>query len=113
MKITNLNLQNNLYKAQTQTTEQKTEEFEKILEEAKNSGDNEKLISTCKQFESIFVNMLMKNMRKTVIDGGLTPKSPAREMFEGMLDEEIAKEVSKEQGIGLAELMYKQLSKNL
>jgi flagellar protein FlgJ len=96
----------------TKRIQDDTEAFKQILENAKNSGDNEKLSSACKQFESIYIKILMENMRKTVIDGGLVEKSHARETFEGMLDEEIAKEVSKGQGIGLAQIMYEQLSKN-
>jgi flagellar protein FlgJ len=34
-------------------------------------------------------------------------------MFEGMLDQEISKEVAKGRGIGLAKLMYEQLSKTI
>ncbi|WP_432407009.1 rod-binding protein [Wukongibacter sp. M2B1] len=113
MKINNNLLEYSLNNAKQVSNEQKTDDFKKILESAKSSNDDEKLQATCKQFESMLLNMLMKSMRKTVVDGGLIEKSHAREMFEGMLDEEIAKEASKEKGIGLAELMYKQLSKGV
>lgn len=113
MKISNLNLQNKIYQSKIKTTEQNTQQFKNILEEAKKNNDPEALKSACKQFESIFVNILLKNMRNTIIDSGLTEKSHAREIFEGMLDEAIAQEVSKGQGIGLAKLMYEQLSKSM
>lgn len=114
MKIPNINSNSmDLNQINLKNTNQKAEDFEKILESAKENNDDEKLKATCREFEAIFVNMLMKNMRRTVMDGGLVEKSHAREMFEGMLDEEIAKEVSKEQGIGLAKTMYEQLSKGI
>ncbi|WP_432662607.1 rod-binding protein [Wukongibacter baidiensis] len=113
MRINNNLLEYNLNNAKQVSNEQKTDDFKDILESAKASNDDERLEATCKQFESIFLSMLMKNMRKTVVDGGLIEKSHAREMFEGMLDEEIAKESSKEHGIGLAKLMYEQLSKGM
>lgn len=112
MKISNNMLNNNINQVKVQNTQQESQAFKKILEDAKNSNDKEKLEATCKQFESIYMNILMQNMRKTVMDGGLVEKSHAREMFEGMLDEEISKEVSKGQGMGLAQIMYEQLSKN-
>lgn len=112
MKISNINT-NPINQINLKNTKQETENFKKVLENAKQSNDKENLATTCKQFESIFVNILMNNMRRTVVEGGLVEKSQAREMFESMLDEEIAKEVSKEQGIGLAQTMYDQLSKNM
>lgn len=111
MKISNINT-NPINQIDLKNTNQQTNNFKRILENAKESQDEKSLQSTCKQFESIFVNILMQNMRRTVSEGGLIEKSQAREMFEGMLDEEIAKEVSKEQGVGLAKTMYEQLSKN-
>jgi flagellar protein FlgJ len=110
MKISNDVMTGNINQIKTKSAKSNTEDFKKILEEAKNSNDKEKLEATCKQFESIYINILMQNMRKTVGDGGLIEKSHARKMFEGMLDEEISKEVSKGQGMGLAQIMYQQLS---
>lgn len=112
MKISNNMLINNINQAKYTSDTKQTDDFKQILENAKNSHDDEKLRDTCKQFESVYINILMQNMRKTVVDGGLVEKSHAREMFEGMLDEEIAKEVSKGQGMGLAQIMYDQLTKN-
>ncbi len=113
MKINNNFSQYNIDNSRQIAKNEQTKDFKKILESAQNSSDDEKLRSTCKQFESIFVNMLMENMRRTVGDGGLVEKSQAREIFEGMLDEEIAKEVSRGEGIGLAKMMYAQLSKHI
>lgn len=113
MKINNNIMINNINQTKSTMETKKTDEFQKILEYAQNSNDREKLQSACKNFEQIFTNILLKNMRRTVVDGGLVEKSHARETFEGMLDEEIAKEVSKGQGMGLSKLMYEQLSKNI
>ncbi|RKD21959.1 flagellar protein FlgJ [Caminicella sporogenes DSM 14501] len=113
MKINDINLQSKIYQSKIKASKQNTQQFKEMLEKAKQNNDTEALKSACKQFEAIFVNMLLKNMRKTVVEGGFIKKSHAREIFEGMLDEEIAKEVSKGQGIGLAKIMYEQLSKNI
>lgn len=74
--------------------------------------DPEKLMEVCKEFESIFLNMILKQARSSIGDGGLTEKSYGREIFEEMQDEEMAKSMAKGQGVGLAQELYKQLSRN-
>jgi len=85
-------------------------DFEKIMSSAMESQDEEKLKKACEDFEAIFVNMLLKSMKNTVDEGGLTKKSHAREMFEGMLDEEMASSIAKGRGIGIAKILYDSLS---
>lgn len=77
------------------------------------SDDDEILMDTCKDFESIFVHMMLKEARKTIPDGGLTEKTTAREIFEDMYDYEMAQAICKEgDGLGLAEMMYEQFKNN-
>jgi len=85
-------------------------DFEKILNNAMESEDQEKLKKACEDFEAIFVNMLLKSMKNTVDEGGLTKKSHAREMFESMLDEEMAGSIAKGRGVGIAEILYDSLN---
>lgn len=108
MKVDNIGL-GNTYQTQTQTQSEtvNTDDFKKKLEAAAKSKDESEIKEVCKQFESIFVNMLFKEMRKTVQEGGLTEKSNARETFEGMLDEEMSKKITEAGGIGLADMMVK------
>ena len=58
-------------------------------------------------------NMVYKQMRATVVKSNLIPKPMGREIFESMLDDELVKEASKDRSYGLAEELYKQLSRNL
>ncbi|GAU75686.1 rod-binding protein [Fusibacter sp. 3D3] len=108
MKVDNIGL-SSVY--QTQMTDQKnsieTDTFKKKLEEATKTKDETKIREAAEQFESFFVNMLFKEMRKTVQEGGLTEKSNARETFEGLLDEEMSKKITEAGGIGLADMMVK------
>ncbi|MCT4619039.1 MAG: rod-binding protein [Marinisporobacter sp.] len=98
-------------KAAYEKTKVKDDSFQKSFEKAKESKDDKKLMDACRQFETVFVNMMMKNMRNTIQEDGIIKKSYGREIFEGMLDEKLAEESSKGQGIGLAKNMYEQLSK--
>ncbi|SNS49767.1 flagellar protein FlgJ [Anaerovirgula multivorans] len=77
----------------------------------KTPEDPEKLMEVCREFESIFLNMMLQQMRRTVPDGGLVEKSYARDLYESLQDEEVAKEMSKGGGIGLAQELYTQLSR--
>ena len=74
--------------------------------------DQEELKKLAKQFESIFVNLLMKSMRATIPKEGLI-SSFSLEMYQSMFDQEVANEMSEStgKGLGLAEVLYTQLSR--
>lgn len=85
--------------------------FEAALKKAAESGDKTALKKACQDFESIFVQMVFKNMRSTVPEDSLFEKSQAQSIFEGMLDEELSKDVSGAGGMGIADMLFKQLDK--
>lgn len=55
---------------------------------------------------------LLKSMRNTIPKTGMFD-SPATNMFEEMLDEERANEMARNGGMGLAQLVYEQMSRHL
>ena len=63
-----------------------------------------------KQFEALFMNILMKSMREALPKEDMLASDASR-MATGMLDEQWAQTLSGK-GLGLAELMMKQLSKS-
>ncbi len=71
--------------------------------------NDEKLLAACRELEAVFLNLLAKEMRKTVPEGGLFGKSRAQEFFTGMLDEALTEEASKSGTAGLADLLFLQL----
>jgi len=75
------------------------------------SGKTEdELMSVAKDFESILIHKMLESMRKTVPKSGLLD-SFSLDMFESMMDQEIANEMAKNKGIGLSAMVYKQLTK--
>jgi len=74
------------------------------------SKTNKQLKSLSKQFESIFVHQLLKSMRSTVQKAGLFD-SHATNMYESLHDEEIAKLMTEQKGIGLADVIYRDLAR--
>lgn len=74
---------------------------------------DKKLKQACKDFEAVFVNSLMKSMRKTVMKTNLLGSDSGEEMFQDMMDSEISKSVTKRQSMGIADALYHQLSDSI
>ncbi|TGM34311.1 cell division protein [Leptospira biflexa] len=84
-----------------------------IREEISIDPYRKKLYDASVEFESVFVKMMLKEMKNTIhkeklIDGGY-----AEEIFEDMLYDEYAKNISQNESMGLAEEIYKQMSQSL
>jgi len=70
-----------------------------------------RLRKSCADFEAIFTYQLFKSMRDTIPDSGLVKKFPGKETYDMMMDQKVAEELSKrENGLGLKEMLFKQLS---
>ena len=86
--------------------------FEQLLEKAQLDKDDETLKEACREMEAYFIQHLYKTMKtSTQLGEGIVPKGQHEEMFEDMLIEEQSKEATKAGGIGLADMLYKQLTK--
>lgn len=60
-------------------------------------------------FESLFVNMMLKSMRATVPEDKLTGGGRAEETFRSLLDQEYATVAARRGGIGIATMVEKEL----
>lgn len=67
------------------------------------------LKNACRDFEALFVNYMLKQMRQTVPQNGLFGAGQAAKMYISMMDNEMAKEISRQRGLGLAPMMYHQM----
>lgn len=74
-----------------------------------NKEDNE-LKEACKGFETMFLQMMYRSMRATVPESPLFEKSNAIELFEELRDNELMKKTADAGGLGLADIIYKQLA---
>lgn len=75
--------------------------------QAKQSPD-QALKAAAQQFESVFLNMMLKSMREATPQDGMFDSEQTR-MFTGMLDQQLAQGMAR-RGVGLADIMVKQLS---
>ena len=71
-----------------------------------------KLREACEGFESIFIQKMWEEMRKTLPKSTLL-HGKEEEFWQGMYNQELAKKMTAAGGIGLADMMYAQLSRSL
>ena len=81
-----------------------------VNEEAKSQQDKE-LKEACKGFEAMFLNMMYKQMRATVPTDDLFGDSNAKKIYQEMHDEKLMDGIAQGGGVGLADMLYKQLSR--
>ena len=71
--------------------------------------DREKLKKACTDFEALFVARMLKQMRQTIPQNGLLGNGPGKEVYQGFMDQELAKKISQRGGVGLGEKLYRQV----
>lgn len=79
------------------------------LRVAADNNDPAALREVAGQFEALFVQTMLKNMREASLGDPLLGDSNQHEMYQGMLDQQLALEMSSGKGIGLAEMLVRQL----
>ncbi len=103
----------NLTNEATQSAAQASDDsFAKKLEAAVNGNDDKELKKACQDFESIMLSMMYKSMKATITKSDLVEEDAGTEIFESMQDDNLMEQASKTGSLGLAESLYKQLSKN-
>jgi flagellar protein FlgJ len=78
------------------------------LRQAARQNSPEALKATAKQFEALFMNMVMKSMRDATPQDGIFDSQQSK-MYTSMLDQQISQTMAS-RGVGLAEVLMRQLS---
>ncbi len=78
---------------------------------ATTAAEDAKLKAACQDMEAVFLNMMLTRMRETVPKGNLLGNSREEQTLTSMLDTELTKNMAKAGGMGLADMLYRQLSK--
>lgn len=110
MDVGSINSKNTFDTARSTSSKVTEDNFEKRLREAVAKGDESQLKEVCHQFESLFISMLFKQMKATVPKSDYLGNDTASDIYKSMLDDQLC-EVASQRGIGLGDMMYKQLSK--
>jgi peptidoglycan hydrolase FlgJ len=81
---------------------------------AKRNPEAEKqgLMEACKGFETLFLAKLWQQMRSTLPKEGML-HNPQEESYISMFDQEVASSLAQGKGVGIARMMFEQLSERL
>ena len=82
----------------------------KLRAQARDNSE-ETLREVAGQFEALFIQMMLKSMRDANLGEGLLDSQHSK-TYQSMYDKQIAIDLSKRQGLGLADMMVRQLSRS-
>ena len=77
------------------------------------TGEEAKLKKACKDFEALMLKQMLEVMRKSVPKDGLFSGGYAEEVFQSMQDDKLAEHLAQSGGLGFADSLYAQLSKQI
>lgn len=79
------------------------------LRAAAQQNDPAALREVASQFEALFVQSMLKNMREASLGDPIFGNSDQHEMYQEMMDQQLAVEMASGKGIGLADMLVRQL----
>jgi murein DD-endopeptidase MepM/ murein hydrolase activator NlpD len=74
---------------------------------------HQELKKACREFESVFTYQILKSMRSTIEKSDLFHGGQGEEIYESLLDQELAKKMARSGENSLADMLYRQLSRQL
>lgn len=86
------------------------ENVKNVAENAKNAKTSHALKKATKDFEAMFINMVIKAMWKTIPKSGLYEKSSSTNIYEGIIHSTLSKEIANGGGFGMAKILYERVS---
>ena len=79
------------------------------LRKAAGENDPAALREVANQFEALFLQTMLKSMRDASLGDPLFGDSEQQEMYQGMMDQQLAVEMASGKGVGLADMLVRQL----
>ncbi len=70
-----------------------------------------RLRQAARDFESIFLTYMLKTTRNSFPQGGIFPSTTGQKIYQELMDEELAKAVSRGGGVGLADVLIRELTR--
>ena len=88
---------------------------EKLKNAASEAATDEELMGVCKQFESYMLEQVMKQMQKTATVFGeeTSDTTPLVGFFKEQTIQEVAKQSTETNSLGIAQMLYEQLRVNM
>jgi len=106
---------------QVQNRESEFGRFQEVLERVladpdRSVQDEERaqIRQAAEMFESYFLNLMFRNMRSVDFDAdGFIPRGNAERIFTEMLDEIVSDKAAAQGGMGLADMLYMQMTQHM
>lgn len=95
------------------SSERMIDKLKTLSQSGNDKKSQEELKNVAREFESVFVNILIKEMWKTIPESGLFEESAAMDGYTDIMQSALSDEISKLGGLGIADALYEQLQKNL
>lgn len=74
---------------------------------------DKKLRESCSDFEAMFIESMLKSMRKTVDHDYNGATGNQKQIYESMFDQELAKQISRSpKNMGIGDSLYRDLTRN-
>lgn len=74
------------------------------------NSSQEKLKKACSDFESIFINYMLKSMRTAFSEDGILENNNESQIVQSMFDENLSVAMAKGTGMGLGKMLFKSFS---
>ena len=85
---------------------------QQLAQSAETKGDgpaNAKIEKAAQEFEAIFLNIMLREMRKTVGDGGIFGDDAGTKIYQEMMDSALAEAMAKSKMFGLGRVVAEQM----
>lgn len=89
-----------------------TQRYAEVKELSKDAAEREAIKKAAKDFEAVFLGILMKSMRDSVQKSGLMDGGNSEEIYQSMLDTEYTKQMADQNFTGLSKAIEEQLLRN-
>lgn len=105
----------NLMSTYASKTDQTAEKLEGKLKTDYTKSSDDELMSACKEFEAYFVEQMFKEMIKTVPESedGSSSMTSLKDYVKGNMVQEIASQSTEQNSLGLAQMLYEQMKRNM
>ena len=112
MNINSISNNMQMQNASLQRMATQGDSFEQTLQSAIKTRDTSEVRAAAEEMESFFINKIFQSMRRTVPEPqGIFSESNAQRMWREMMDEQTAQNLANSGGIGLADMIYEQLTR--
>jgi flagellar protein FlgJ len=78
-----------------------------------NVSDRDKVLESCRQFEAVFLRQIMAEARKSSLSSGGEQQSATNGIYDDMVNNQMADDISRSGAFGLAKSLQAQLVKQV